>query len=165
MVEGNNSTFNENEEVVVNFGSFGDEDTQIACPVCGDKYTYFKRVVNIKYADTKSWGVALEFSCESMEHIFYLVVESHKGNSYLMIAEPSLTEPKKISEIQLKEFNGVSVGNVSNNSGIVGNIFNSTVDNSPIPLDSHQKLLLELYNKLSPIDQVELIASLHKKTK
>lgn len=46
----------------------------------------------------------------------------------------------------------------------------NAVDNSSVTvngstLDDHQKLLLELYCKLSPIEQVELIASLNKKSK
>ncbi len=38
----------------------------------------------------------------------------------------------------------------------------TSINNSDAPkLDEHQKLLIELYNKLSPIKQVELIASLN----
>lgn len=43
----------------------------------------------------------------------------------------------------------------------------NAIDNSSVTigvptLDEHQKLLLELYNKLSPIEQVELISKLNK---
>lgn len=42
---------------------------------------------------------------------------------------------------------------------------NSSVTvNTPV-LDEHQKLLIELYNKLSPIEQVELISKLNKAKK
>lgn len=40
---------------------------------------------------------------------------------------------------------------------------NSSVTVNGLPIDDHQKLLLELYCKLSPIEQVELIASLNRK--
>lgn len=46
----------------------------------------------------------------------------------------------------------------------------NAVDNSSVTvntsvLDDHQKLLIELYNKLSPIEQVELISQLNKTSK
>lgn len=41
-------------------------------------------------------------------------------------------------------------------------INNSSVTVSPAVLDEHQKLLLELYNKLSPIEQIELLSNLNK---
>lgn len=51
---------------------------------------------------------------------------------------------------------------VNGNYNAVDN--SSVTVNTPI-LDNHQKLLIELYNKLSPIEQVELIAQLNKKSK
>lgn len=55
-----------------------------------------------------------------------------------------------------------STNTVNGNYNAVDNS-NVTV-NTPI-LDNHQKLLIELYNKLSPIEQVELIAQLNKTSK
>lgn len=55
-----------------------------------------------------------------------------------------------------------SANTVNGNYNAVDNS-NVTV-NTPI-LDNHQKLLIELYNKLSPIEQVELIAKLNKTSK
>lgn len=52
-----------------------------------------------------------------------------------------------------------NISNVSNNSGIVGSV-GSTINNEPTALDDHQKLLLELYSKLSPADQIRLINQL-----
>ncbi len=60
-----------------------------------------------------------------------------------------------------KAGNTVSVGVVSGNNGAIG-VGNMVTNNAPL-LDEHQKLLLELYNKLSPIEQIELIASLNSK--
>lgn len=45
----------------------------------------------------------------------------------------------------------------------VVDVDNSSVTLSTPILDEHQKLLIELYNKLSPIEQVELIAKLNTK--
>ncbi len=58
----------------------------------------------------------------------------------------------------------VSFGNMSNNSGIVGNV-GSTINSGTVSLDEHQKLLFDLYNMLSPIEQIELIASLNNRKK
>lgn len=60
-----------------------------------------------------------------------------------------------------RSISSVSVGNVSGNSGNIG--VGNTVAASQ-QLDEHQKLLLDLYIKLSPIEQVELISDLHKRT-
>ncbi|HBM99274.1 MAG TPA: hypothetical protein DD413_07580 [Ruminococcus sp.] len=62
-----------------------------------------------------------------------------------------------------KNSSSVSVGSVQGNSGAIG--VGNTVTNPAAPLDEHQKLLLELYNKLPPIEQVELISDLHNRTK
>lgn len=48
---------------------------------------------------------------------------------------------------------------VNGNYNAVDN--SSVTVNTPV-LDEHQKLLIELYNKLSPIEQIELIARLNK---
>ncbi len=50
----------------------------------------------------------------------------------------------------------VSFGDMSNNSGIVGNV-GSTINSGSVSLDEHQKLLLDLYNKLSPMEQAKLL--------
>lgn len=60
-----------------------------------------------------------------------------------------------------KSSNTVSVGDVSGNSGAIG--VGNMVTNNAVPIDEHQKLLLDLYNKLSPIEQIELIASLNNR--
>ncbi len=52
--------------------------------------------------------------------------------------------------------------NVSGNYNAVDNS-NSVTISTP-SLDEHKKLLLELYNKLSPIEQVELLSNLNKRT-
>lgn len=51
---------------------------------------------------------------------------------------------------------------VNGNYNAVDN--SSVTVNTPI-LDEHQKLLIELYNKLSPIEQVELISKLNNAKK
>lgn len=51
---------------------------------------------------------------------------------------------------------------VNGNYNAVDN--SSVTVNTPV-LDEHQKLLIELYNKLSPIEQVELIAKLNNTKK
>lgn len=52
--------------------------------------------------------------------------------------------------------------NVSGNYNAVA-YSNSVTDSTP-SLDEHKKLLLDLYNKLSPIEQVELLSNLNKRT-
>ncbi len=54
-----------------------------------------------------------------------------------------------------KACNTVSVGDVSGNSGAIG-VGNMVTNNAPL-LDEHQKLLLDLYNKLSPMEQAKLL--------
>lgn len=54
-----------------------------------------------------------------------------------------------------KTGNTVSVGDVSGNSGAIG--VGNTVTNSATPLDEHQKLLLDLYNNLSTMEQAKLL--------
>ncbi len=59
---------------------------------------------------------------------------------------------------QAQKANNVSVGNVSSNNGAIG--VGNTVTNNTTPLDEHQKLLLDLYNRLSPTEQMDLLSSL-----
>lgn len=59
------------------------EDYLLKCPICDYEYTYFSRVLDVNFANRKSYGIALEFLCEA-EHKFYLVIESYKGNSYIV---------------------------------------------------------------------------------
>lgn len=47
-------------------------------------------------------------------------------------------------------------------SGNYNAVDNSSVTIGVPDLDKHQKLLIELYNELSPIEQIELIAKLNK---
>lgn len=55
-----------------------------------------------------------------------------------------------------------AANSVNGNYNAVDN--SSVTVNTPV-LDEHQKLLIELYNKLSPIEQVELISKLNKAKK
>lgn len=56
----------------------------------------------------------------------------------------------------------MSVGDVYGNNGAIG--VGNTV-NAATALDEHQRLLIELYNKLSPIEQVELLSEINQRTK
>lgn len=55
------------------------------------------------------------------------------------------------------------INNVNGNYNAVGSD-NSVMINKTI-LDEHQKLLIELYNKLTPIEQIDLIAQLNNVNK
>ncbi len=74
------------------------DDAIITCPICGYDYTGFVRTVNVKFKNEKSYGIALEFSGEC-EHTFYFVIESYKGNSYIMITGENCTTAK-VPEIE-----------------------------------------------------------------
>lgn len=60
-----------------------------------------------------------------------------------------------------KSVSSMSIGNVSGNSGAIG--IGNTVTNSATPLDGFQELLIELYNKLTPEEQIDLIHDLKNK--
>ena len=60
-----------------------------------------------------------------------------------------------------KNSTSVSVGDVSGNSGAIG--VGNTV--TAAPLDGFQKLLIELYNNLTPEEQVDLIHDLKNKSR
>ena len=66
-----------------------DENTYaLKCPTCDYNYTHFIRTKPIDFESKKSDGIALEFYCES-GHTFYLVIESYKGNTYMVITDES----------------------------------------------------------------------------
>lgn len=75
------------------------ESAVITCPICGYDYSSFVRTVNVKFNNEKSSGIALEFSGEC-EHTFYLLLETYKGNSYLIKTDENctVTEVPEIEE-------------------------------------------------------------------
>ena len=71
------------ETLTLDFVPHEDDDYLLRCPICNYDYVHFTRVLDVDFGMKKSYGVALEFSCEA-EHKFYLVAESFKGNTYLV---------------------------------------------------------------------------------
>lgn len=100
------------------FYPHGEDDAIVICPICGHDYTHFQKIINVDFKNTKSYGIALEFFCE-MDHIFYIVIESYKGNSYFIFTDGSTiiktmgipeyeSNPQKLIELWNSEkFNGL----------------------------------------------------------
>lgn len=63
-----------------------EDESILKCPVCGYEYTHFCRTLAVDFDNEKSTGIAIEFQCEA-EHYFYLVLETYKGNTYLVFAD------------------------------------------------------------------------------
>lgn len=62
------------------------DDSEIACPICGSNVVNFSKVVNIAFNNEKSSGVGFELTCYA-GHEFYYVIESYKGNTYLVLTD------------------------------------------------------------------------------
>ncbi len=58
-----------------------------------------------------------------------------------------------------KSSNNVSVGDISGNSGIVGNIVSNSINSTPL-LNEQEMALLNLYRKLDVISQARVLASI-----
>lgn len=67
-----------------------EDDNLIKCPICDHQETHFIRTRPISFANSKSDGIALEFWCEA-EHTFYLIIETYKGNTYMVFTDDSCT--------------------------------------------------------------------------
>lgn len=87
------------DTIELDFVPHENEEAVITCPVCGYDYSSFSRTVNVKFKNEKSYGIALEFSGEC-EHTFYLVLETYKGNSYIIKTSQdcTLSEVPEIEE-------------------------------------------------------------------
>ena len=83
------------DTVEFDFVPHEDEEAVITCPICGYDYSFFSRTVNVKFNNEKSFGIALEFRGEC-EHTFYLVVESYKGNSYIVKSSANCLVPQRM---------------------------------------------------------------------
>lgn len=59
------------------------EEAEIKCPLCDYDYVHFIRVLSVNFSQEKSSGMAMEFLCED-GHKFYIVVETYKGNTYMV---------------------------------------------------------------------------------
>ena len=59
------------------------EEAEIKCPLCDYDYVHFIRVLSVNFSQKKSSGMAMEFLCED-GHKFYIVVETYKGNTYMV---------------------------------------------------------------------------------
>lgn len=59
------------------------EEAEIRCPLCDYDYVHFIRTLSVKFSQEKSSGIAMEFLCED-GHRFYTVVETYKGNTYMV---------------------------------------------------------------------------------
>lgn len=62
------------------------EEAIITCPVCGYDYVHYIRTLGVNFDNEKSSGFAIEYRCEG-EHTFYWVVESYKGNTYVVVID------------------------------------------------------------------------------
>ena len=64
------------------------EEAIITCPICGYNYSHYIRTVGVNFNNEKSSGFAIEFRCEGEpEHTFYWIIESYKGNTYVIVTD------------------------------------------------------------------------------
>lgn len=64
------------------------DDSEIACPVCGSNVVNFSKVVSIAFNNEMSRGAGFELTCDA-GHEFYYVIESYKGNTYIVLTDTS----------------------------------------------------------------------------
>lgn len=70
---------------------FDEDDYVIKCPECGYDYTHFEGIKPVDFANQKSYGIALEFTCEA-GHTFYLIIDSYKGNTYAVFTDENCVD-------------------------------------------------------------------------
>lgn len=66
-----------------------DDDRPQICPICGNNYTKFENVLPIEFDNDKSNGIAIKFKCETECHVFYMIIENHKGQCFMSYADES----------------------------------------------------------------------------
>ena len=73
------------ETITLDVEPHEDDEYIIKCPLCEDEsYSHFKRILDVNFSSKKSYGIAIELECEALHHKFYYVIETYKGNSYIM---------------------------------------------------------------------------------
>lgn len=72
------------DTISLDFEPHEDDAYLIKCPLCKDNYSHFTRIIDVDFYSKKSYGIAIEFTCEPYGHKFYYVFESYKGNSYMI---------------------------------------------------------------------------------
>lgn len=90
---------------------FHESEPEHICPICGYDYVHFIKVISIDFDNEKSGGIALQFLCEC-EHVFYIIIEDYKGNSYLTytddkfnIIEPVSTKSQNVKSFTEEKYN------------------------------------------------------------
>lgn len=76
------------ESIIFDFSPREISNSPIFCPKCNSETVNYVRSLSVDFGNEKSNGIALEFKCEE-EHTFYYVVESYKGNSYIVKTDDS----------------------------------------------------------------------------
>lgn len=92
------------ETLELDFIPHEDDDNILKCPVCDYDYVHFYRTISTNFKNFKSNGIALEFLGEC-GHRFYLVIESYKGNTYVVMTD----EDGKIYPVENIPFESVPV--------------------------------------------------------
>lgn len=122
------------------------DDAIITCPICGYEYTYYVRTIGVDLGNEKSFCIALEFMCEC-GHTFYYVIESYKGNSYILKATKNRIV--NITPYELPE-----TDNISNNDEIDSS---SLYDSIQRILGKNVLKLIELYSSFNDEGQEKLL--------
>ena len=66
------------------------------CPICGYNYIHREKAYPIDYSDSpKTSGIAIKFNGEC-GHIFYIVMEDYKGNSYMTYTDQNFKVIKPV---------------------------------------------------------------------
>ena len=81
------------ETIKLDFIPHEEENYIFKCPICEHECTNLLRILDVDFGNSKSYGIAIEFWCES-DHKFYLIIESYKGVSYIVkVDEHGLSQP------------------------------------------------------------------------
>lgn len=81
----------QNDTIELDFVPHDNENSLLTCPSCGYECSHFVKTANVNFGNEKSNGIALQFWCEG-EHVFYLVIETYKGNSYIVKTSEECTK-------------------------------------------------------------------------
>lgn len=72
--------------IEIDFLPHENDEYLIKCPYCDYDYVHYDGFTDVKFSTSKSSGIALKFFCEA-GHKFYVIVETYKGNTYMVTTD------------------------------------------------------------------------------
>ncbi len=109
------------------------EDAILVCPECGDEYIHFIKTKPVEFGSEKSDGIAIEFRCEC-GYEFYYVIETYKGNSYIVKTDKSCA---------VKSHNSIEIETAPVPLAFADNKENNIIEKY-YDLDEHGKRMVDL---------------------